>query len=192
MSLRSMNAVREAVSVEHLREALDYDPATGELRWKARPVEHFQSGDGNPDTLMARWNGKFAGRPALTCRDPRGYAKGMLNRRMIWAHRAAIAIVTGRWPEGEVDHINRDKSDNRLCNLRVVSHSENRMNTEDAIAAARRRSEAAQRAAQRPIPGLRRQSLTTWSARGKVSGTERHLGSFKCFGKALQARRAAV
>lgn len=40
-----------------------------------------------------------------------------------------MALVFLEPDEGDIDHINRDKHDNRLCNLRVVSKSENRCNT---------------------------------------------------------------
>jgi len=41
---------------------------------------------------------------------------------LIWA------MVNGEWPDGEIDHINGDRSDNRISNLRVVTHRENAMN----------------------------------------------------------------
>lgn len=131
MSLKKTNAIASRISVEHLAEALSYNPATGEFVWKERPAKHFHDAGKPADVRRKLWNGKFADKPALTCQDPRGYRKGMLNQKMIWAHRAAVAISTGMWPEGEVDHINRDKTDNRLCNLRVVTHRENRLNCPD-------------------------------------------------------------
>ena len=131
MSLTKTNSLAESVPVDHLAEAVVYDPATGEFVWRKRPEDHFEDAGYSASRRAKLWNGKYAGKPAFTCRDPRGDSKGMLNQRMIWAHRAAIAITTGRWPDGEVDHINRDKTDNRLCNLRIVTHSENRRNTPD-------------------------------------------------------------
>lgn len=128
MSILKKNQIASAVSVEHLAEALDYNPATGEFVWKERPAAHFHDAGKPAEMRRKLWNGKFAGKPALTCCDPRGYRKGMLNQKMVWAHRAAIALAIGEWPEGEVDHINRDKSDNRISNLRVVTHQQNAMN----------------------------------------------------------------
>lgn len=44
------------------------------------------------------------------------------------AHRLAWFYEYGEWPDGEVDHINHIRSDNRLCNLRVVAHKDNGRN----------------------------------------------------------------
>lgn len=51
------------------------------------------------------------------------------NKKYIRVHRMIIEAYIGEIPPGyEVDHINRVKTDNRLCNLRIVSHSENNLN----------------------------------------------------------------
>lgn len=44
------------------------------------------------------------------------------------AHRLAWLMYYGSEPEGEIDHINRDPSDNRIENLRCVTHAENMYN----------------------------------------------------------------
>jgi len=45
------------------------------------------------------------------------------------AHRLAWFLVYGRNPKGEIDHINGNPSDNRICNLRECTRSQNVMNT---------------------------------------------------------------
>ena len=45
------------------------------------------------------------------------------------AHRLAWFYVYGVFPSGQIDHINRNKSDNRLVNLRDCSISENKQNS---------------------------------------------------------------
>lgn len=56
--------------------------------------------------------------------DNRGYVKIKYNGKMVWEHRLIWFLEYGYWPD-VVDHINGNKSDNRLCNLRDVSKGEN-------------------------------------------------------------------
>lgn len=55
--------------------------------------------------------------------ESRGYIKGTIKRKHIYLHRFILGL-----PDGIVDHINRDKTDNRKCNLRVCTISESNMN----------------------------------------------------------------
>lgn len=50
-----------------------------------------------------------------------------LDGRRYQAHRLAWLYVFGVWPK-ELDHINQNKRDNRICNLREVSRKENMQN----------------------------------------------------------------
>ncbi len=54
-----------------------------------------------------------------------GYSKFSVEGKLYFAHRLAWFYVYGEWPDGLIDHINRNKSDNRIENLRVVGHSKN-------------------------------------------------------------------
>jgi len=45
------------------------------------------------------------------------------------AHRLAWFFENGEWPDGDIDHINGDKQDNRIANLRPASRSENLWNS---------------------------------------------------------------
>ena len=60
--------------------------------------------------------------------DAEGYRSIRIGYKHVRAARLAWFLVYGVWPDGEIDHINRDRLDNRLVNLRVVSRAENAQN----------------------------------------------------------------
>lgn len=112
------------VSVEFLRECFDY--RDGELFWKERPAHHFKR-QADHITFIKRSAGKPAGRS-----EPKGYmcVKLRLNGWpvCISVHRIVWAMHYGKWPEQTIDHIDRNKKNNRIENLRDVSMSVNLQN----------------------------------------------------------------
>jgi len=62
-----------------------------------------------------------------------GYIQIDVMGKKVMAHRLAWFLHHGRWPARLIDHINRDTSDNRLCNLREASPSENQANSKTRI-----------------------------------------------------------
>jgi hypothetical protein len=60
-----------------------------------------------------------------TCK---GYGRIYINRLGYYSHRLAWLYVYGEWPKQQIDHINRIRNDNRICNLRDVSPAENMAN----------------------------------------------------------------
>lgn len=113
-------------TVERLNQLIDYDPVSGSLKWKPRAESEF---DGKyPSSRLANlWNKQFAGQEC-GCDNGAGYVVARINRVSIKAHRIAFAIFHGRWPDGMIDHVNGDKSDNRIANLREASRSQNLQN----------------------------------------------------------------
>lgn len=101
------------LTAEHLRELLNYDPETGIFTWR-------QPGRG-------RTVGGVVG-----SRDHRGYVQISIgprsNRARIYGHQAAWLYMHGYWPSEDVDHINHDKADNRIANLRALNRSLNQQN----------------------------------------------------------------
>jgi hypothetical protein len=112
-----------------LRQLIDYDPETGALVWRVRDVSFFTDGKRSALDAMNSWNARYAGKPALRFKANDGYFKGAILRKKYLAHRVAWAIFSGAWPKNEIDHINGDRLDNRIANLRTATSQENSKNT---------------------------------------------------------------
>lgn len=110
-------------SPELLRQLLTYDPATGDMHWKPRPVSMF------PCLRTANsWNARYAYTKTGQSLCSEGYMQVSIFAVKHRAHRVAWAIHHGYWPTQEIDHKNRNASDNRIDNLRDVSGIENLRN----------------------------------------------------------------
>ena len=120
----SRGAYAEPFPVAYLHECLNYDPRTGRLVWRIRPLSHFaKAGDRSSAHLHAIFNTQHAGTDAGGITG--GYFALTLDRVRIQAHRAAWAMMTGKWPSFFIDHINGDRRDNRWDNLREATRAEN-------------------------------------------------------------------
>lgn len=108
--------VKKNITVEELRKALDYNPNTGEFRWKKR--------DGIRKETNTLYANKIAGGNTAT----HGYIEIGINNRRYLAHRLAWLYINGEWPICQIDHINMIRTDNRIVNLRLANHSENKWN----------------------------------------------------------------
>jgi len=122
------------VTPAELQELLFYDPDTGLFLWKPRPLRFCVEGRGRytRERNKSVFDSNYAGKPALTCHNPNGYLRGNLFGRSLMAHRAAFACVLGRWPKGQVDHINGVRDDNRWENLREATNQQNQWNSSSA------------------------------------------------------------
>lgn len=92
-----------AASYERVRRRYRYDPSGKVLRLDGRDPSHPH---------------------------PRGYRMMRIGRRKYLVHRVAWLLCYGEWPPSnmQIDHINGDRSDNRIENLRLCTQSQNNVN----------------------------------------------------------------
>jgi hypothetical protein len=95
--------------IDLIKESLSYDPETGAF------------------TRLKNQGCCYSGRVGYV--DKRtGYCYISVCGRRYTAHRLAFVLMNGSFPKGLVDHINRNSSDNRWCNLRDTTQHVNQMN----------------------------------------------------------------
>lgn len=154
---------KQILTHEHLTSLFDYDRETGLLVRKVTTGSRSSAG---------RAVGNLTGA---------GYLSVSIDRRKYLLHRLIWMYVYGAWPDHDIDHINRDKRDNRIANLRRATKSENQHNlglkkSNTSGSAGVRRSTSA---------------LNPWAARITVNGKEKHLGCFADKPRAIAAYAAA-
>lgn len=148
----------------NLKDALHYDPETGHWTWLVRMGSRAGVGT-------------IAG-----TKDRLGYIQIKFNGKLYKGHRLAWFYVTGEWPKEELDHINRNPSDNRWCNLREASRTQNNRNTGN-----RKHNTSGLRGAFF-CPNRKKK----WDARIGLNGKSVYLGSFNTKEEAHAAYLAAA
>ena len=161
------------VPARALAEALVYDHKTGQIKWKARPGEHFQT-----QRAASSWNSRNAGQPAFDRPNRCGHFEGQIFSRRFLSHRVAWALYYDDWPEGFVDHIDGNPKNNRISNLRCVSHKENSRNSK------RSRANTTGETGVVRVGGEYRAEI-------RVDGEKHYLGRYPTVDSAAAARRLA-
>lgn len=104
--------MKEIPPVEYFRENLLYDQNTGYFYWKTN-----------------RLNGKGKAGDRCEQLDSKGYYQIKLNGIKYLAHRVAVYMVEGIWPDGLIDHEDTVTTNNAYLNLRKASRMENAFNS---------------------------------------------------------------
>lgn len=64
----------------------------------------------------------------ISCKDRDGYIVVKVGKKNYFAHRLCWYLAYGTWPTKQIDHVNGVRDDNRLCNLREATPSQNAHN----------------------------------------------------------------
>ena len=161
------------LSVDYLRIRFRYEQKTGKLFWREAAPEHFKL----RRTHLA-WNTRFAGKE-VGARLKNGYLYVNLKKRVMLVHRVIFAMVRGYWPE-QVDHINHNRIDNRIENLRSANFVINGQNIS---------LPSDNTSGRIGVYWFRQRGV--WYARIKCDGKNHHLGYFANKDDAIKAREAA-
>jgi hypothetical protein len=155
----------KTLTASKLRELLDYNATTGKFRWRTTGKGRCRINGGDQPGYIGN----------------HGYRSiGVLGREYL-AHRLAWLYVYGDWPSKFTDHINLNKLDNRITNLRAASKSQNSAN---------------RRAPKSNTSGFKGVCWSwianKWLAGIMVNGKAQHLGYFSTREAAHLAYRAAA
>lgn len=118
-------------------------------------------------------------RPAHMQVDHRGYHRVSVMSRDRLAHRVAWLLHYGSWPDGELDHINGVKTDNRIENLRACSHPQNNHN---------QRKRRTNKSGHKNVCWMK--SCSKWHVQVCLNGKIHHGGLFSDLDEAAAAAKA--
>ena len=135
---------------ERLKKVLSYDPDTGVFTWLTRPNNSIRVGD-------------IAG-----CIDSStGYRVIRVDKVLHYAHRLAWLFISGCLPNEEVDHIDRDRLNNKIENLREATSKQNKANM---------------RVGSRNTSGVKgvswNKKMGKWSVTANISGRSTNFGCY--------------
>jgi hypothetical protein len=147
-----------------LLQVIAYDPSSGAFSWKV-------------DQSRVAKVGSLAGvKP-----NAAGYGRIGIDGTRYLAHRLAWLYVHGEWPPADLDHINRNRMDNRIANLRLATRGENLQN---------KAMPAANTSGHKGVYWNRR--ANKWQAQIKANGTYHYLGLFADLSAAAAAYERAA
>jgi hypothetical protein len=101
--------------IAYAKEHISYNPETGEFRWIKKPPMMNWKNRCNPGDLVGYIHSK-------------GYRVATLKGKHIQLHRLAWIFIHGEIATETIDHINGVRHDNRICNLRLATRTQNAQN----------------------------------------------------------------
>ena len=159
--------------LDSLTDILHYVPETGDFIW-LKPTSFRVKAGAVAGTVAVNDRGRSKPHPHLLIR---------INGVKYLAHRLAWLFGHGQDPvDLLVDHINGDSLDNRLCNLRLVTGTQNMWNIHDAQSLSKSGTRGT----------YQHKQTGNWIAKISINGKKRHLGVFKTQSEAAAAYRQAA
>ena len=140
--------------LEEIRSVTRYCPLTGSFVYRVK-------------TNTRNWAGKDVGAPGA---GGHGHMVFQYRGKKYMCHRVIWALMFGPVPDGiQVDHINGNKHDNRIENLRLVTHGENMQN---------RRSPSSTKKSGLPLGTYYNKADRNWFSNITYGGKAHRLGTF--------------
>ncbi len=173
--------MKHKIPIEYIREC--FTEVSGRLFWKKRPVYHFYD-----ELTQRKWNTRHSGKEAGTSHEYGKKIWGKRNRVVfvfngktvgIFRYNIIWALYNNEWPEIELDHENRDQLDDKIENLRHVTSSQNRMNSD----------KSSQNTSGYVGVNLLRNGK--WQAKIKIKRNLISLGCYETFNEAVEAKKEA-
>ena len=166
-------ADRADITPELIRQLFEFKD--GRYYWLAKDRSEFGS-----KSAYYAWNTRFAGKEAMVTNGANGYLQVRIKRITFPAHRVIWAFHYGEWPADFIDHIDGNRKNNALENLRVVDRLTNCRNQ-------RKHSRNAS-----GVCGVNwHKCAGQWRAFIGVGGKSIHLGEYDHIDEAIAARKAA-
>jgi hypothetical protein len=163
---------RLKLTAERLREVVTYDPETGYFTWLPRA---------GTDRCTKAWTKRHAHRRAGYLHKPSGYWLITVDGKLYKAHRLAHLHMTGEWPAKTIDHVQRQRADNRWNELRPATLAENGANT----GLARSNTSGCKGVCWDPVN-------QRWRAYGTAAGRQHSFGRYALFEDAVAARQVGA
>jgi hypothetical protein len=157
------NVMNKNLSRERLFEVVNYDPETGFFTWKKITSNRAKVGEVAGNIMK------------------NGYWKIGIDKQDFYAHRLAWFYVHGYWPDKYIDHVDGNKLDNSITNLREATNSQNGANRGVPV-----HSRIGMKGVRR-VPRSKR-----FAAQIQVRGGPRYLGMFDTMDEAHAAYFAAA